>query len=249
MAFELSTAGIKFYCLLAAPADSPPASGWELIPSVKSVPDYDDAPDLLQTTDLAQLEYHTYVPGLRALNEPYDLTANMTNEVITFWKNKVDAYKQVNTTQKLWITCIIPGLDKAPFLYGTPFSIGIPPMEVDSVLEITLTVIPEKIIGYFPKINAGGEFTTPVTIESLTNQNSTYTIGDAITGAATTGATVTAYVDGTAISPTAIAVDSAWSITPETALSAGVHYINAKQELDGSTSDLTQPLLINAVTA
>jgi hypothetical protein len=248
MANELSTAGIKFWYLISDIADEPPlAAAWNLLGGVKATPDYDSSPNMLQVTDLSDTNYHRYIPGLRALNEPWELSANLTQANIDNWNSIISQFENRSPNQVCWFTFSVPGISVAPYLYGIPYAIGVPAMEVDSVLEVSFKIVPNKILDtWFPKIEGNNQFTTSAGI-TVPPDGAVYTIGSAITGTATTGATVTLYVDGAEAPPTAVAANGIFSITPASDIAEGIHYLRIKQTVGGNDSPLTEPMLINAV--
>jgi hypothetical protein len=250
MANELSTAGISFLYQLSSPTEVPPTSGWNVLPGIKSTPDYDSSPNMLQVTDLSDVGYHRYIPGLRALNEPWELSANLTQVNIDTWNNIVNQYRnRQDKTLVCWFTFSVPELSVAPYIYGIPYTIGVPAMEVDSVLEVSFTVVPNKILDvWYPKVSSGGAFTTPASFSSPA-LGGTYTIGSAITGNATTGATVTVYIDGEQLPTVTAESGNIFSVTPDPELAAGVHYLRVKQTIDSIDSPTTEPMLINAISA
>ena len=84
MAIELSTAGIKMGYAVEETAGTMPTTGYTVIPSLKSIPSLNPAPDTLETTDLSQTEYKTYIDGLKDLGGALTFTANLTQEFTEF---------------------------------------------------------------------------------------------------------------------------------------------------------------------
>lgn len=149
MAIELSTAGIKIGYAVEETAGTRPTTGYTVIPSIKSIPSLNPAPDTLETTDLSQLEYKTYIDGLKDLGGALTFTANLTEEFVTKWTTMMTEYTTGKTDGKqMWFCVAIPGLTQNFFFRGNPSDQGMPAAEVNSVLETEVFITPTKVDGW-----------------------------------------------------------------------------------------------------
>ena len=145
MAINLSTAGIHLYYAVEATAGTRPTSKsvYTDLVGVKSIPSMNPAPETLETTDLNQTEYKTYIDGLKDLGGSLEFTFNLTQDLVTMWGELMEAFEAAKATNKAtWFLIDIPGLEKGLYFTGNPSSMGIPEASVSSVLEITNYITP-----------------------------------------------------------------------------------------------------------
>ena len=145
MAINLSTAGIHLYYGVEATAGTRPTSKSDYtdLVGVKSIPSMNPAPETLETTDLNQTEYKTYIDGLKDLGGALEFTFNLTQDLVTMWGELMEAFEAAKATNKAtWFLIDIPGLEEGLYFPGNPTSMGIPEAAVSSVLEITNYITP-----------------------------------------------------------------------------------------------------------
>lgn len=145
MAINLSTAGIHLYYAVESTQGTRPTakSAYTDLVGVKSIPSMNPAPDTLETTDLNQTEYKTYIDGLKDLGGSLEFTFNLTQELVTMWNTLMEAYEAAKATGKsTWFLIDIPGLTNGLYFTGNPSSMGIPEAGVNAVLEITNYITP-----------------------------------------------------------------------------------------------------------
>lgn len=145
MAINLSTAGIHLYYAVEATAGTRPTSKRDYtdLVGVKSIPSMNPAPETLETTDLNQTEYKTYIDGLKDLGGALEFTFNLTQDLVTMWGELMEAFEAAKATNKAtWFLIDIPGLEEGLYFPGNPTSMGIPEAAVSSVLEITNYITP-----------------------------------------------------------------------------------------------------------
>ena len=143
MAINLSTAGVKLAYAVEETAGTRPTTGYTRIYGAKSTPSLNPSPDTLETTTLDELEYKTYIDGLKDLGGALEFTFNLTEELISAWDDLMTAYEAGKVAGKAtWFTIIIPGLSESFYFTGNPSSMGLPAAEVSSVLEITNRITP-----------------------------------------------------------------------------------------------------------
>lgn len=142
-AIAMSTAGVTVNYAVEATAGTRPTTGYIKIPSIKSVPEMNPSPETLETTDLSQTEFKTYVEGLKDLGGALAFLANFTTELEEAWATLVGAYKTAKDDGKaVWFEIRHPGLEKSVFFTGQPSAMGLPAMAVNSVLETNLYITP-----------------------------------------------------------------------------------------------------------
>ena len=145
MAINLSTAGIHLYYAVEQTAGTRPTtkSDYTDLVGVKSIPSLNPAPETLETTDLNQTEYKTYIDGLKDLGGALEFNFNLTQDLVDMWETMMEAYETAKATNKaIWFLIDIPGLTNGLYFPGNPSSMGIPESEVNSVLEITNYITP-----------------------------------------------------------------------------------------------------------
>jgi hypothetical protein len=143
MGIAISTAGVTVGYAVEATKGTRPTTGYTKIPDVKEVPEMNPEPETLETTDLSQTEYKTYIEGLKDLGGALSFLANYTTELETVWGALVAASKEAMDEGKAtWFEIKHPKLDKSVFFTGQPSEMGLPAMSVGSVLETNLFITP-----------------------------------------------------------------------------------------------------------
>lgn len=143
MAIRLSTAGVTLNYAVETTAGTRPTTGYTKVPEIKSIPELNPEPESFETTTLEETEYKTYISGLKDLGGALSFTANLNEDSIAAWDTAVTAYETAATTGKeMWFCIIIPGMADALYFKGQPSPMGLPGMEVSSVLETTVYITP-----------------------------------------------------------------------------------------------------------
>lgn len=152
MAINLSTAGVKLAYAVEETAGTRPTSGYTRIYGAKTTPSLNPSPDTLETTTLDELEYKTYIDGLKDLGGALEFTFNLTEELIEAWDALMTAYEAGKLAGKAtWFTIIIPGLSESFYFTGNPSNMGLPETSVNAVLEITNYITPTNAPEKFDK--------------------------------------------------------------------------------------------------
>jgi len=152
MAIELSSAGVTIQYSLESVEGVRPITGYTIIPGAKSIPDLNAEPSALQTTDLSQTRFHTYIQGLIDVGGTLGITFNLTQSLMNMWKALIAAYETAKDDgMRMWFSVVIPGLEEAFYFAVEPSELGLSPIEVDSVLEIDAYVAPLTIDGWQTK--------------------------------------------------------------------------------------------------
>ena len=115
MAINLSTAGIHLYYAVESTKGTRPTakSAYTDLVGVKSIPSMNPAPETLETTDLNQTAYTTYIDGLKDLGGALEFTFNLTQELVTMWGTLMEAYEAAKVAEKAtWFLIDIPRTNK-----------------------------------------------------------------------------------------------------------------------------------------
>lgn len=143
MAINLSTLGVQLHYAVEETAGNMPTTGFTRIYGIKSTPSLNPAPDTIETTTLDELEYKTYVDGLKDLGGALEFTFNLTQELTEKWDALMEAYETAKVAGKrTWFAIVIPGLSDAFYFPGNPSAMGLPETSVNAVLEITNYITP-----------------------------------------------------------------------------------------------------------
>ncbi len=142
MAIELSTAGIKVKYAVETTAGTRPTTGYTEIPEIKSIPEFGNDINTLQTTPLSATKNHTYIPGLSDTGGAIGLTVNDCPAFRTAWTDCIEAAEGLEDGKKMWFEYAIPGMEDSFYYPGTPAALGFGGADVDEVLENTANIIP-----------------------------------------------------------------------------------------------------------
>lgn len=152
MAINLSTAGVKLAWAVEETAGTRPTTGYKRLYGAKSTPSLNPSPDTLETTTLDELEYKTYIDGLKDLGGALEFLFNLTEQLIEDWDELMAAYEAGKVDGKAtWFTIIIPGLSESFYFTGNPSAMGLPETSVNAVLEITNYITPTNAPEKFAK--------------------------------------------------------------------------------------------------
>lgn len=149
---DLSSAGVSIQYAVEAIAGTRPTSGYTPLTGIKSIPDFNPEPSSLETTTLDELEWRTYIPGLKDPSGALAFTANNTEAFHDEWAKLYTAAETANDTGlNVWFAVVIPGLTNAFYFAGRPSPLGLSAIEVDSVLEIDGYITPSAVDGWQEK--------------------------------------------------------------------------------------------------
>lgn len=145
MAIDLISAGVKLYYSIEGTPGARPTilSDYTQLLGVKEIPEINPEPETIESTTLDNIEYKTYVEGLKDLGGSLGFTFNLTQEFVTAWEELITASITGEAEQKkTWFVIIIPGITKALYFTGKPSPLGLPAISVNSLLEITAYIVP-----------------------------------------------------------------------------------------------------------
>ena len=147
MALEFSTAGVLLKYAVETTAGTKP-SAFTTINGIKSIPDFNPTPSNLDCTDLSDTQYKRSIPGLQDPGGALAFKANLTAAFETAWGALVTASETAKGDGKAtWFEVYVPGF-KGFYFTGIPSALGMPAMEVDSVIEIDAYITPNTIGGW-----------------------------------------------------------------------------------------------------
>lgn len=148
MSIALSSAGVLLKYAPEVTKGTRPTTGFTTIDGIKSIPDLNPEPSQLETTDLSETEYKTYIAGLKDVGGALSFGANNHADFQNAWNDVIDAYVTASADDKaLWFEVYIPKF-KSFYFKGEPVKLGLSGIEVDSVLEINAYVVPSGIEGW-----------------------------------------------------------------------------------------------------
>ena len=154
---DLSTAGVSVQYAMETSAGTRPTTGFTALTGITAIPDINPEPGSLETTTLDELEWRTYIPGLKDPGGALAFSANNTEQFQTEWAAMVEEYDEGSATNlSMWFAIVVPGLTKAFYFAGVPSPLGRSAVEVDSVLTVDGYITPTSIAGWEAKPTAGG---------------------------------------------------------------------------------------------
>lgn len=148
MAIDLTTIGVKVSWVVETAAGTRPTTGYKKFTGIKSTPDYNSAPETIETTTFDNLEYRSYAQGLKDQSDAKEYVANFTNQFIDEWEAFVQAAETGSGTGlKAWVCHEVPGLESAFYVPVEPSPLGFPSTEVAAVFEgsVYVTVVGEPV--------------------------------------------------------------------------------------------------------
>jgi hypothetical protein len=155
MALEFNTIGIKLKYAVEATAGTRPTSNYTEIPDIKDFPDMAMSPSRIEVSNLAD-KVRRYISGILEAGDDMAFTANLTANLKTVWTALVAAYGTAHAAGKqTWFELAIPNFDSF-YWAGEPSDLGINGAGVSAVVETSLHIVPNEIVGF-----AAASTTTP----------------------------------------------------------------------------------------
>ena len=160
MALEIASAGAYICYGVETTAGTQPST-FTRISSVKTIGALDADPATYDVTDLSDLEFKRYIPGLKDIGGDVPLTCNLTEAFLTEWATVVSAASTgAASGYSTWFEVVIPKLTKGFFFKGVPSALGLSEVATDSALEITAHITPNQMVGWNTKVAATNGGTT-----------------------------------------------------------------------------------------
>ena len=144
MGVALSTLGVAVgFAFGAKDSTARPTTNYTIITDIKDVPDFNPAPDTLETTTLINEQYKTYIHGLKDLGGDLAFTANFTQELFNLYETaSTGILARYKSGLPMWLVIDHPVLTKSLFVNVAPSPLGLNAMSVNSVAEVTLHFAP-----------------------------------------------------------------------------------------------------------
>lgn len=147
MALEFNTIGVKLRYAIEATAGSRPTTSYTEIPDIKGTPAIDFDPAKIQVTNLSDT-FHRFIDGVISVGDDFPFTANTTVSLETLWSGMCTSAASAWASGKsTWFEIYIPNF-KSFYFAGKPSRLGVGAMNVDSVVESTLHIVPNQIAGW-----------------------------------------------------------------------------------------------------
>lgn len=147
MANELSSAGVLLKYAVESTAGTKP-SAFTALPGAVEIPDMNEAPAQLDCTDLSDLIFRRYIPGLKDLGGALAFRFNLTAAFETAWNTLVTAAETAKAASKsTWFEVYIPDF-KSFFFTGEPSPLGMTGFGVDEVLQIDAYITANSVSGW-----------------------------------------------------------------------------------------------------
>lgn len=147
MANEISTAGILLKYASESTAGTRPTTGYTTVTNITVTPEINGEPEALEVTDLSDLVWRRYIPGLKDPGGSLTFTANLTSAFRTQWEGIVTAYKALTDGKAMWFEIMVPGIGSFYFA-GIPSDLGINGYEINGVAVIDVHIAPNQIEGW-----------------------------------------------------------------------------------------------------
>lgn len=142
---DLSTIGVTTSWAPETTAGTMPATiaVYKRLHGINSIPALTSAPESIETTTLDELEFKTYISGLKDLGGALELGANLTQALKDEWEAVMTAYDTAKAAAKaLWLLIDIPGLDEAFAFTFQPTAMSPGEIAPNGLLSTTLSVTP-----------------------------------------------------------------------------------------------------------
>lgn len=133
----LTSIGLKLGIAIETTAGTMPTTLYYKIPGVTDLP-LDFEPDTIETTSYDNLEYKSYLPGLKDTGGIISLEANYSEYGVDMWDDIVDKLSPDNNTtgKKAWLLVSIEGTDRKWFIPINPVLTGLPSAPVNDKVSI-----------------------------------------------------------------------------------------------------------------
>lgn len=144
----LSTIGVEILYAVEKTAGQRPTqySDYTRLHGIYSTPDFNAAPSTADATSFDNEEYTTKISLLKEIPDNLEFGVRLGQEFVTEWETLMQAYKTGIETEpkalETWFCIDIPGLDKSIYFTGKPIKLGLPSMEANSGIDMTVYISP-----------------------------------------------------------------------------------------------------------
>lgn len=142
MGIPLSSIGIITSYATESTAGTRPTTGYTKLPDLKSMPGFNPAPNTADASTFDNIDFTTFIELLKDLGGALEIKANFTEELYTKWGSMCSVYEALTGDKRMWFCFDIPGFSKSVYIAVKPSKMGIPEVEVNSLIETTLYITP-----------------------------------------------------------------------------------------------------------
>lgn len=133
----LTSIGLVVAVAVEATAGTRPVTNYYKVPGVTDLPDLDFDPDTIETTSYDNLDYKSYLPGLKDTGGIVSLEANYTEYGVGMWDDMAATIEADTTGIKAWILVSIEGTTTKWFIPAKLVETGIPTAPVNDKVSTT----------------------------------------------------------------------------------------------------------------
>ncbi len=151
----LHTGGLVLKSAVEETAGTRPSTGFTQVARLRSMPDFNQAPNGIDVTELDETEWKQYLNGLRDPGGAQAFKALLNDTFMTNWETLRAAYETGQAAsggpKNTWFEICHPKLTKSFYFCGEPAPLGFSAAEVDNALEVDAYITPSKIVGWAAK--------------------------------------------------------------------------------------------------
>lgn len=138
------TAGIALKYAVETTAGTKPTTGLVAIPGITEIPEIGSQPETFETTTLDNLEFKTYIDGLKDTGGALGFTANDTPEFRTAVNTLITTQKTALASEKnVWFFVEVPDpIGETMSFTGKATPLGFGGAAINGVLTTTLYITP-----------------------------------------------------------------------------------------------------------
>ena len=133
----LTSIGLVVAVAVETTAGTRPTTNYYKVPGVTDLPDLDFEPDTIETTSYDNLDYKSYLPGLRDTGGLVSLEANYTEYGVGMWDGMTSTIEADTTGIKAWILIAIKGTTTRWFIPAKLVECGVPTAPVNDKVSIS----------------------------------------------------------------------------------------------------------------
>lgn len=133
----LTSIGLVVAVAVETTAGTRPVTNYYKVPGVTDLPDLDFDPDTIETTSYDNLDYKSYLPGLKDTGGIVSLEANYTEYGVGMWDGMTSTIEADTTGIKAWILIAIKGTTTRWFIPAKLVECGVPTAPVNDKVSIS----------------------------------------------------------------------------------------------------------------
>jgi len=133
----LTSIGLVVAVAVETTAGTKPVTNYYKVPGVTDLPDLDFDPDTIETTSYDNLDYKSYLPGLKDTGGIVSLEANYTEYGVGMWDDMAATIEADTTGIKAWILVSIEGTTTKWFIPAKLVETGVPTAPVNDKVSTT----------------------------------------------------------------------------------------------------------------